>query len=105
MTESYNTAQFLGHLPGQREAHGPLAISEDTLLLIDESSMIPTPDLADVVSWAEARSAKMLLAGDTGQEQAVANSGAMSLLVGPLRSSLSAGPGQPRYGLLRPARK
>ena len=48
--ESYNTAQFLGHLPGQRGARGPLAITEDTLLLVDESSMIPTPDLADMVS-------------------------------------------------------
>ena len=43
VAESYNTAQFLGHLPGQRGARGPLDITEDTLLLIDESSMIPTP--------------------------------------------------------------
>ena len=79
VTESYN-AQFLGHLPGQRGARGPLDISEGTLLLVDESSMIPTPDLADVVSLAEARRAKMVLAGDTGQLQAVENGGAMSLL-------------------------
>ena len=78
--ESYNTAQFLGHLPGQRGARGPLAITEDTLLLVDESSMIPTPDLADIVSWAEARRAKMILAGDTGQLQAVENGGALFLL-------------------------
>ena len=50
VAESYNTAQFLGHLPGQRGARGPLEITEDTLLLVDESSMIPTPDLADMVS-------------------------------------------------------
>ena len=80
VTESYNTAQFLGHLPGQRGARGPLAITEDTLLLVDESSMIPTPDLADMVSLAEERRAKMVLAGDTGQLQAVENGGAMSLL-------------------------
>jgi hypothetical protein len=78
--ESYNTAQFLGHLPGQRGARGPLDIAEGTLLLVDESSMIPTPDLADILSWAEARRAKMVLAGDTGQLQAVENGGAMSLL-------------------------
>ena len=77
---SYNTAQFLGHLPGQRGARGPLAISPGTLLLVDESSMIPTPDLADLVSLAEARGAKMILAGDTGQLQAVENGGGMSLL-------------------------
>jgi hypothetical protein len=80
VTESYNTAQFLGHLPVQRGARGPLSITKDTLLLVDESSMIPTPDLADVVALAEARSAKMVLAGDTGQLQAVENGGAMSLL-------------------------
>jgi hypothetical protein len=84
VTESYNAAQFLGHLPGQRGARGPLDISEDTLLLVDESSMIPTPDLADMVSLAEERSAKMVLAGDTGQLQAVENGGAMSLLASKL---------------------
>ena len=84
VTQSYNAAQFLGHLPGQRGARGPLDISEDTLLLVDESSMIPTPDLADVVSLAEARRAKMVLAGDTGQLQAVENGGAMSLLASKL---------------------
>ena len=84
VTESYNTAQFLGHLPGQRGARGPLDITEDTLLLVDESSMIPTPDLADMVSLAEERRAKMVLAGDTGQLQAVENGGAMSLLAGAL---------------------
>ena len=47
VAESYNTAQFLGHLPGQRGGRGPLDIAEGTLLLVDESSMIPTPDLAE----------------------------------------------------------
>jgi hypothetical protein len=80
VAESYNTAQFLGHLPGQRGGRGPLSISEGTLLLIDESSMIPTPDLADLISQTEARNSKAILAGDTGQLQAVENGGAMSLL-------------------------
>jgi hypothetical protein len=80
VAESYNTAQFLGHLPGQRGARGPIDITEGTLLLVDESSMIPTPDLSDLVALAEARSAKMVLAGDTEQLQAVENGGAMSLL-------------------------
>jgi hypothetical protein len=82
--ESYNTAQFLGHLPSQRGARGPHEITEGTLLLVDESSMIPTRDLSDLVSLAEARSAKMVLAGDTEQLQAVENGGAMSLLAGAL---------------------
>jgi ATP-dependent exoDNAse (exonuclease V) alpha subunit len=77
VAESYNTVQFLGHLPGQRGARARLGISEGTLLLVDESSMIPSPDLADP---AQERSAKMVLAGDAGQLQAVENGGAMSLL-------------------------
>jgi len=71
VTESYNAAQSLGHLPGQRGGRRPLDIAEGVLLLIDESSMIPAPDLSDLVSLAEERSAKMVLAGDTGQLQAV----------------------------------
>ena len=55
--------------PGQAAAIRSLR----TLLLVDESSMIPIPDL---VALAEARIAKMVLAGDTGQLQAVKNGGA-----------------------------
>jgi hypothetical protein len=43
--------------------------------------MIPIPDL---VALSGARNAKMVLAGDTGQLQAVENGGAMSLLAGKL---------------------
>ena len=78
--ESYNTAQFLGHLPGQRGARGPLPIGPGTLLSVDEASMIPGPDLADLITLAEASGSKVILAGDTGQLQAVENGGGMSLL-------------------------
>ncbi|HEX6405129.1 MAG TPA: AAA family ATPase [Pseudonocardiaceae bacterium] len=84
VAESCNTARFLGDLPGERGARGPLPISEGTLLLVDEASMIPTPDPSDLVSLAGARRAKVVLAGDTGQLQAVENGGAMSLLAGAL---------------------
>jgi TrwC relaxase/AAA domain len=77
---SYNTAQFLGHLPGQRGACGPVAISPGTLLSVDETSMISGPDLADLISLAEAKDAKVILAGDTAQLQAVENGGGMTLL-------------------------
>jgi hypothetical protein len=40
--------------------------------------MIPIPDLADLASFAEARSAKTILAGNTGQLHAVENGDAMS---------------------------
>src|SRR6266567_3284055 len=40
----------------------------------------PAPDLADLIAYAEARSGKVILAGDTQQLQAVENGGGMSLL-------------------------
>ena len=77
---SYNSAQFLGHLPGRRGARGPVPIGPGTLLVIDEASMMSGPDLADLIAYAEARGAKVILAGDTSQLQAVENGGGMSLL-------------------------
>src|SRR6266704_1460132 len=47
---SYNCAQFLGHLPGQRGARGPVRLRPGDLVLMDEVSMVATPDLADVVT-------------------------------------------------------
>ena len=52
---SYNSAQFLGHLPGRRGARGPVPIGPGTLLLIDEASMMSGPDLADLIAYAQAR--------------------------------------------------
>lgn len=55
--ECYN-AQFLGHLPGERGARGPVPVGPGVLLL---------------------------LAGDTAQLQAVQNGGGISLLAEPVR--------------------
>ena len=82
--ESYNTAQFLGHLPGQRGARGPVPLRPGDLLLADEASMISNPDLADVISQAAAAGTKVILAGDTQQLQAVENGGGMALLASAL---------------------
>ena len=78
--KSYNSAQFLGHLPGRRGARGPVPIGPGTLLVIDEASMLSGPDLADLIAYAAARGAKIILAGDTSQLQAVENGGGMALL-------------------------
>jgi len=51
---SCNSAQFLGHLPGQHGARGLLAIGPGILLSIDEGPMMSGPDLADLISLAEA---------------------------------------------------
>ena len=77
---SYNAAQFLGHLPGRRGARGPVPIGPGTLLVIDEASMLSGPDLADLIAYAQAKGAKIILAGDVSQLQAVENGGGMSLL-------------------------
>jgi hypothetical protein len=82
--ESYNTAQFLGHLPGQRGARGPVTLRPGDLIPVDEASMVSTPDLADIITQAAAAGAKVILAGDTAQLQAVENGGGMSLLAAAL---------------------
>jgi hypothetical protein len=48
--------------------------------VIDEASMMTSLDLADLISLAEARGGKVIVAGDTSQLQAVQNGGGMSLL-------------------------
>ncbi len=78
--ESYNSARFLGHLPGQRGARGSVPIAAGTLLAVDEASMMPGPDLADLITLAEASGGKVIVTGDTSQLQAVQNGGGMSLL-------------------------
>jgi conjugative relaxase-like TrwC/TraI family protein len=81
---SYNSAQFLGHLPGRRGARGPVQTGQRPLLLVDEASTMPGPDLADLIAYAQATDGKLILAGDTSQLQAVENGGGMSLLAGAL---------------------
>jgi hypothetical protein len=78
--ESYNSARFLGHLPGQRGARAPMPMARGTLLAVDEASMMPGPDLADLITLAETHGGKVIVTGDTSQLQAVQNGGGMSLL-------------------------
>jgi AAA domain len=84
VAECYNTAQFLGHRPGQRGARAPVRLNPGDLVLMDEASMVGNPDLADTVSWVAACGAKLVLAGDSGQLQAVENGGGLSLLASTL---------------------
>ncbi len=78
--ESYNAAQFLGHLPGRRGARGPVELQPGDVVMMDEASMVANPDLADVIAQAADSGAKVILAGDTQQLQAVENGGGLSLL-------------------------
>jgi hypothetical protein len=77
---SFNAAQFLGHLPGQRGARGPILLRPGDLVVMDEASMVANPDLGDVISQAAVSGARVILAGDTHQLQAVQNGGGLSLL-------------------------
>jgi AAA domain len=78
--EAYNTAQFLGHLPGQRGGRGRVPIDPGDLVLADEASMIGLPDLADIIGYVTERGARLVLAGDAEQLQPVGNGGGMNLL-------------------------
>jgi hypothetical protein len=78
--ECYNTAQFLGHLPGRRGARGPIQLRPGDAVVMDEASMASNPDLADVISQAACSGAKVILAGDTQQLQAVEAGGGLRLL-------------------------
>ena len=102
---SYNAAQFLGHLPGRRGARGPVQTGKRPLLLVDEASTMPGPDLADLIAYAQACDGKLILAGDTSQLQAVENGGGMSLLAGALglRPARRADPVPRRLGTSTPA--
>ena len=96
--ECYNAAQFLGHLPGRRGARGPVRLRPGNLVLMDEASMTSTPDLADVITQAAASGAKVILAGDTQQLQAVQNGGGMALLAEALGYARLAEPTRFRAG-------
>ena len=78
--ESYNSARFLGHLPGERGARGHWPIAKGTLLVVDEASMMTSPHLADLIDLAERHGGKVIVTGDTEQLQAIQNGGGMSLL-------------------------
>jgi hypothetical protein len=75
-----NTAVFLGHLAGQREARGARPVAPGTLLLLDEASMMSIADLAAIMRVAAARNCRVLITGDHEQLAAVEGGGGMMML-------------------------
>ena len=75
-----NTAQFLGHLPGQREARGATSLGPDALLILDEASTTSMPDLAAIIRHAARSGAKLVITGDHAQLGAVQSGGGMAML-------------------------
>ena len=59
-----NTAQFLGHLPGHREARGATILGPDALVILDEASTTSKPDLAAIVRHAARSGARVVITGD-----------------------------------------
>jgi flagellar biosynthesis GTPase FlhF len=75
-----NTAEFLGHLNGRREARGPKPVRPGTLLLLDEASMMSMADIAAVLRLAADSGCRVLITGDHEQLAAVEGGGGMMML-------------------------
>ena len=90
----YNTAEWLGHAKGAREARTPVDLAPGTLITLDEASMTSLPDLAAVLRRAAQHGAKIVVTGDPVQLQAVEGGGGMALLARQPRPR-PAGRGQP----------
>ena len=80
LTESHNIASFLGRLQDSDQTRGHLPVRPGDLIVIDETSIVPTADLAAVEEIATRISAKILLIGYTAQLSAPAVGGPMRLL-------------------------
>jgi hypothetical protein len=80
VAESYNFAQFLGHLKDRRGARGPVKLAQGDLIVIDEASMFSNPDFADIVDYATRIGVKVAVALDHQQLQAVENGGGATLV-------------------------
>jgi hypothetical protein len=76
----YNTAEWLGHAEGAREARDPIGLTPGTLITLDEASMMSIGDLAAVLRRATVHGAKVVVTGDQMQLQAVEGGGGMALL-------------------------
>jgi conjugative relaxase-like TrwC/TraI family protein len=75
-----NIAQFLGHLPRQREARGATGLGSGALIVLDEASTAAMPDLAAILRHAARSGAKLVITGDHAQLGAVQAGGGMAML-------------------------
>jgi TrwC relaxase/AAA domain len=76
-----NTAVFLGHLAGQREARGAKTVRPGTLLILDEASMMSMADMAAILRQATEGNCRVLITGDHEQLAAVEGGGGMMMLL------------------------
>lgn len=79
--QAQNTAEFLGHLPGERGKRGiRTRLAPGSLVMLDEASMTSTDDMRDVLAWAAEHGHKVIITGDPDQLAAVENGGGMMLV-------------------------
>ena len=89
---AYNTARFLGHREGRRDASAPVPVAPGSLLIVDEASMMSMADMAAIMQVAVERGCRVLITGDHEQLAAVEGSGAMLMLTRQMGYVQLAGP-------------
>jgi len=78
---SFNSAQWLGHSQAQRGRYGPrVQLRPGDLVVVDEGSQVSTADLGDTIGQARMAGAKVVIAADTQQLQAVENGGGVQAI-------------------------
>ena len=77
---TYNTAEWLGHLPGEREARGVMEIGPKTIILVDEATQISMPDWDSTLRHASTSDAKVVPIGDPAQLSAVEGGGGFEMV-------------------------
>jgi AAA domain/TrwC relaxase len=81
---AYNTAEFLGHLPGEREARGVMDIGANALVIVDESTQVGMHDVDSVLRNASMKDAKVVMLGDPAQLPAVESGGGFDMIASKL---------------------
>jgi len=79
-----NTAEFLGHLPGRREARGVEDTGPRALIVIDEATQVSMHDLDSILRHAGVADAKVVIIGDPVQLPAVESGGGFDMITGKL---------------------
>jgi hypothetical protein len=84
LAEVYNAAAFLGKTPGSDLLRYPVSLSPGDVLVLDESSMLSTVDLALITDYADRAGARVVPTGDTHQLGPVEAGGMFGALIAEL---------------------
>ena len=84
LAEVYNAAAFLGKTKGSDLLRYPVPVSAGDVLVLDESSMISTADLALIMDYADRAGALVVPTGDAAQLGPVEAGGMFRALIGEL---------------------